>query len=37
MDDDLLCLICDMRKEDPVSLYCDRCWGKIFDRIKEAV
>jgi hypothetical protein len=34
-EEDQLCLLCDGLKEDPISLYCDRCWGKVFDKIME--
>jgi hypothetical protein len=34
-EEDPLCILCDGKKEDPISLYCDHCWGKIFDKIAE--
>ena len=33
--EDPLCMLCDEIKEDMISLYCDRCWAKIFDKIAE--
>jgi hypothetical protein len=34
-EEDPLCILCDERKEDPISLYCDQCWGKIFEKIEK--
>jgi hypothetical protein len=32
-DYDPRCLKCDRVKEDPVALFCDKCWSQIFDLI----